>query len=68
MKRILKRLSPLIMSAAIICSAVPVSAANYEIPGTCRVQADAGVLRTVKTLDYGYENNTYLSAGYGNGS
>lgn len=61
MKAFRKRICPLIMSIILLCSVLPVSAANYEIPGTCRVQVDDGVSYTVKTLDYAYENNTYLS-------
>ncbi|MCM1191583.1 MAG: D-alanyl-D-alanine carboxypeptidase [Butyrivibrio sp.] len=65
MKRMLRKLSPFIMSAVMVCymmwAALPVSAANYEIPGTCQVQTDTGISRRVKTLDYSYENNTYLS-------
>ncbi|MCM1057859.1 MAG: D-alanyl-D-alanine carboxypeptidase [Firmicutes bacterium] len=65
MKRILRRLSPFIMSMVItcymVCPVLPVSAASYEIPGVCQVQTDTGVSCTVKTLDYAYENNTYLS-------
>lgn len=61
MKTILRKIVLLIMSVIMLCSILPVSAANYEIPGTCRVQADDGPSYTVKTLDYSYENNTYLS-------
>lgn len=61
MKRILREMSPFIMSVILICSTLPVRAANYEIPGTCQVQADTGAARTVKTLDYDYGNNTYFS-------
>lgn len=61
MKRIIQKLSPLILSVIVLCTAVPVRAANFEIAGTCRVQADKGTAYTVKTLDYSYDHNTYLS-------
>ncbi|MCM1539714.1 MAG: D-alanyl-D-alanine carboxypeptidase [Blautia sp.] len=61
MKAVLRKISPFIMAAMLLCSSMPVMASNYEIPGTCRVQADSGAARTVKTLDYDYGHNTYLS-------
>lgn len=61
-KTILRRISIFILSAVLACSMLPARAsASYEIPGTCRVQADDGAVYTVKTLDYSYGNNTYLS-------
>ncbi|MDE7249361.1 MAG: serine hydrolase, partial [Lachnospiraceae bacterium] len=35
--------------------------ASFEIPGSCQVQTDTGATGTVKTLDYSYDDNTYLS-------
>ncbi|MCM1065204.1 MAG: serine hydrolase [Eubacterium sp.] len=61
MKAVLRKISPFIIAAALLCSNMPVMASNYEIPGICQVQADAGAVHTVKTLDYGYGHNTYLS-------
>lgn len=62
MKTILHKISLLILPAVLICSILPFRAdASYEIPGTCQVQTDTGVTGTVKTLDYGYDYNTYLS-------
>ena len=62
MKKILRKMSSLILSVLLVCSILPVRvAASYEIPGTCRVQTDSGTAYTVKTLDYSYDNNTYFS-------
>ena len=62
MKSILQKISFIILSVILICSILPVRVnASYEIPGICRVQADGGTAFTVKTLDYGYDNNAYLS-------
>lgn len=62
MKKFLRKVSALILSAALICTILPMRAeAGYETPGFCQVQADDGAVYTVKTLDYDYENNTYLS-------
>ncbi|MDE5933330.1 MAG: D-alanyl-D-alanine carboxypeptidase [Lachnospiraceae bacterium] len=62
MKKILLKISSLILSVILICSILPVRvAASYEIPGTCRVQTDVGNAYTVKTLDYSYGHNTYFS-------
>lgn len=62
MKKMLRKISILILSAILVCSVLPVRVeASYEIPGSRRVQADDGAVYTVKTLDYGYSNNTYLS-------
>lgn len=62
MKKILQKISLLILSVILICSILPVRVdASYEIPGICHVQTDIGTTFTVKTLDYGYDNNTYLS-------
>ena len=62
MKAILQKISSLILSVILICSIMPMrAAASFEIPGICRVQTDSGAAYTVKTLDYGYDYNTYLS-------
>ncbi len=62
MKKILKKANFLILSVILACSVLPIRvSASFEIPGTCRVQADAGRAYTVKTLDYDYDHNTYLS-------
>ena len=56
------KISCLIMSVILICSILPIRAfASYEIPGVCQVQTDTGVTGAVKTLDYSYGYNTYLS-------
>lgn len=62
MKKIIRKTSILLLSAVLVCSVLPARAdAGYEIPGSRLVQADDGAVYTVKTLDYGYDNNTYLS-------
>ena len=62
MKRILQKISAFLLSAALVCTILPARAdANFQIPGTCRVQADTGAAYTVKILDYDYDNNTYFS-------
>lgn len=62
MKTFLQKISSIILSVILVCSILPARVfASYEIPGICQVQADTGAARTVKTLDYGYDNNTYLS-------
>lgn len=62
MKTILQKTNVLLLSAVLICSLLPVRAdAAFEIPGSCLVETDTGSRGTVKTLDYGYEDNTYLS-------
>ena len=62
MKTALQKISSFILSVILVCLLLPVRAdASYEIPGTCQVQADTGTAYTVKTLDYSYDNNTYLS-------
>ena len=61
MKKILQKISALILAVTLICSAVPVRAAGFEIPGICQVQTDSGAAYAVKTLDYSYAGNTYLS-------
>lgn len=50
------------ISVILICAFLPVRVdASYEIPGSCQVQTDSGGVYTVKTLDYSYDSNTYLS-------
>ncbi len=62
MKKNIKKISVFLFSTIFICFIFPAkAAAGYEIPGTCQVQTDTGASGTVKTLDYGYENNTYFS-------
>ncbi|MBD5526819.1 MAG: D-alanyl-D-alanine carboxypeptidase [Lachnospiraceae bacterium] len=62
MKTIPQKMSSLILSVILIWSILPFRTdASFEIPGTCQVQADDGPAYTVKTLDYGYDYNTYLS-------
>ncbi|MDE6389330.1 MAG: D-alanyl-D-alanine carboxypeptidase [Lachnospiraceae bacterium] len=62
MKIILHKISSLMLSVILICSILPIrAAASFEIPGTCRVETDAGAAYTVKTLDLSYDYNTYLS-------
>ena len=62
MKTILQKISLIILSSILVCSILPIRAeASFEIPGTCQVQTDTGAAYTVKTLDYGYDHNTYLS-------
>ena len=62
MKLILQKINSIILSVIVICSILPIRvSASFEIPGTCQVQADNGAVCTVKTLDYSYDYNTYLS-------
>lgn len=62
MKKYLQKTVSAILCAVMLCALLPVrSSAGYEIPGIFQVQTDAGTYGTVKTLDYAYENNTYLS-------
>lgn len=62
MKSILQKISSLMLAVILICSILPARAdASYEIPGSCQVQTDTGIAYTVKTLDYGYDYNTYFS-------
>ncbi len=53
----------LLLAAAALCLILPVARAeaSFEIPGICQVQTDTGITGTVKTLDYSYDDNTYLS-------
>ena len=62
MKTILRKVSLLILSVILLCSVLPIRAkASFEIPGSCLVQTDTGAVCTVKTLDYSYDYNVYLS-------
>ena len=62
MKTILQKISFLMLSVILICSILPIrAAARFEIPGHCQVQTESGTAYTVKTLDYEYNHNTYLS-------
>lgn len=52
----------LVLSVILVCAILPIQAdAGYIIQGVCQVQTDAGGAGAVKTLDYGYEDNTYFS-------
>ena len=62
MKTILQKISSILLSVVLICFLLPArAAASFEISGNCQVQADSGAAYTVKTLDYDYNHNTYLS-------
>ena len=62
MKLILQKISSIILAVIVVCSILPIRvSASFEIPGTCQVQTDTGAACTVKTLDYSYDCNTYLS-------
>ena len=62
MRSIPQKINAFLLSVALVCCILPAKAdASYEIPGTCRVQADTGTEHTVKILDYDYDNNTYFS-------
>lgn len=62
MKKIPGKISAVMLCVVMLCGILPVrTLAAYEIPGICQVQTDTGVYGTVKTLDYAYANNTYLS-------
>ena len=63
MKTILQKIiSIFILSVILACSILPIrAAASFEIPGICQMQTDTGTAGTVKTLDYDYDYNTYLS-------
>ncbi|MDE6606264.1 MAG: D-alanyl-D-alanine carboxypeptidase [Lachnospiraceae bacterium] len=62
MKTTLQKISFLILSVILVCAALPIRVkASFEIPGSCQVQTDTGAVCTVKTLDYSYDYNTYLS-------
>lgn len=59
---ILKKTGVLILSVMLLCFILSSRAeAGYEIPGICQVQTDTGTAGIVKTLDYSYDSNTYLS-------
>lgn len=62
MKVILPKISFLILSVILASSLLSIRAdASFEIPGSCRAETDTGAAGTVKTLDYSYDDNTYLS-------
>lgn len=64
MQAIRKKRKTGVMTLAVIllCVIVPIRAdAAFTIPGVCQVQTDVGGAYLVKTLDYGYEDNTYFS-------
>lgn len=62
MKEFLRKTSVVILGVILLCAVWPVrTSAAFEIPGICQVQTDSGAYGTVKTLDYSYADNTYLS-------
>lgn len=62
MKTMIQKINSLILSVILVCSMLPVQvSAAYEIPGTCQVQTDTNAAGIVKTLDYSYDHNSYLS-------
>ena len=62
MKKILQKTSSFLLSVILICSLLPARAdASFEMPGSCLVQTDTGAACMVKTLDFGYDHNTYFS-------
>ena len=62
MKAARKKITSFILSVVLVCAILPIQAdAGYIIRGVCQVQTDASGAGTVKTLDYGYEDNTYFS-------
>ena len=62
MNTILQKTGFLILTVLLVSFMLPVRVwASFEIPGTCQVQTDSGAADTVKTLDYSYAHNTYLS-------
>lgn len=62
MKAILPKISSLILSVILASFLLSIRAdASFEIPGSCRAETDTGAVGTVKTLDYSYDDNTYLS-------
>lgn len=62
MKTILQKISIFIVFLMLAGILWPARAsAGFEICGTCQVQTDTGAAGIVKSLDYGYANNTYLS-------
>lgn len=62
MRKKFQKIIAVSLSVIMLCSMLPIRAeASFEIPGSCRVQTDIGAANTVKTLDYSYGSNTYLS-------
>lgn len=62
MKKIFQKINTFILSVILVCTILPVRTdASYEIAGLYQVQTDVSAAGTVKTLDYGYDNNTYFS-------
>lgn len=62
MKAVRKKISSFIVFVVLVCAILPIQAnAGFVIQGICQVQTDVGGAGTVKTLDYGYEDNTYFS-------
>ena len=62
MKKYSQKISAFVLSLILVCTIPPFRTdASYESAGICQVQTDVGNAGTVKTLDYGYDNNTYFS-------
>ena len=62
MKKSLQKTGAVILCVVMLCAILPArTSAGFEIPGIWQVQTDTGAFGTVKTLDYGYARNTYLS-------
>ncbi len=62
MKQLFIKIYSFILCVILVCLMLPVRTdAGYEILGTCQVQTDANTAGTVKTMDYSYDRNTYLS-------
>lgn len=58
----LHKLFSFLLTVILVCSILPAEAsASFEITGTSQVQVDGSNVGIVKTLDYSYANNTYLS-------
>ncbi len=62
MKTIRQKISFFLLNVILLCCIWPVKAqASFEIPGICQGQTDTGASCDIKTLDYGYDYNTYVS-------
>lgn len=62
MRKNVQKIISILLPILLVCLLLPIQAdASYEIPGICQIQTDTGATYTVKTLDYSYEHNTYLS-------
>lgn len=62
MKKMMRKINPLLVLAVMVWFILPVRVtAVSKMAGICQVQADEGKVYTVKSLDYSYDHNTYLS-------